>query len=550
MRFPRLALLPVVALGFLFPAGLAAGEPPARPAPPPAAAEPACRPLTETEKRDLTLAFRAYLDVESEKAMANRMALMATLKGLRDGGCDPLRDIDGLGKVLYAARSYDAPLDRKSVGREVEFNVDAVTGVASLSGESMRFSFQLPTKYPKDVKALATLPPYPMIVTLHDLVDFQDRAVKKFPGAEVLKRRFPRATNKAIHDEFILFAPVATRAKFSQDGAIDADKVPLHEMWRRYHVDFDRIVIDGGADALLFAAAGVFYAGVIVRGDGVDVDPAIVRNFAHTKVYVVGTEASAAKKSLLAGKMPPANITVGNEEGIHAWVKGLDRKIPTSFEWVVKDKSAQRVAHWMNVNEVDPAVAMPTLKVEVVNTKDDPNTVKIESVGIRGLSLFLNDEVVCLEEPLRIVLNGRPVTDAQLVTGRPEGKAVKLPVKLDRNADVMFDASKELSIRRSRYYGFLFPVMLDFAVRSDAEKGEPGGAAPSPAAPASAATPQQEADAAQYFAKAEEREKAGDLEKAKSLLQRAIDVGPTSVKAKAEAKLKELSAKGDAEAAK
>jgi hypothetical protein len=161
--------------------------------------------------------------------------------------------------------------------------------------------------------------------------------------------------------------------------------------------------------------------------------------------------------------------------------------------------------------------------------------------------VFLSDRVLSLDKPVRIVVNGKPVPDAKLMTGKPEGRSVKLPAKLDRSADVAFDASPELSVRRSRYYGFIYPVVLDFPVRTDAdaseEKTEPAGGAP-PAAPAPAvATPQQEAEALQYFTKAEEAEKAGDAAKALRLYQKAVDVGPTAVKAKAEAKVKELQPK-------
>jgi hypothetical protein len=544
MRFVRPAiLLAGAALAFSARPAVAEDKPPAPPAAPaaPASATPGCRALTDKEKGELVSVFKAYLDIGAD--FATRMNLVLKLKALRESGCDPLGEVSTLSKILYAARPFEPPFDRKTVDKLTDFSVDQATGITNHMGDPLRFSFQLPLKYPKEAKVLNAGAPFPMIVTLHDLEDFQDKATKKYPGAEVIRRRYPRATNKAIHEDFILFAPVATRAKFSTDGAVDATKVPVHVMWQRYHVDFDRVVLDGGSEALLFAAShNVFYAGVIVRGDAADVDPAIVKNFAHMKVFIVGTDASAAKKSLLAGKMPAANVTVGKEDGIHAWVKGLERTTPTSFDWAVKDRSAHRFAHWVNINEIDASLKDITLKVDVLDTKDDPNTIKIASTGIRGLSVFLSDRVLSLDKPVRIVVNGRPLADARLMTGKPEGKSVKLPAKLDRNADVAFDASPELSPRRSRYYGFIYPAVLDFPVKNDAETEEPKKEGAS-AAPAGAASPQAEADALQYFNKALEKEQAGDLEKAKSLLERAIAVGETSIKPKAEAKLKELQAK-------
>jgi hypothetical protein len=553
MRFLRLLPLPVLAAGVLAPALSAGANPPETPpAAGPAnagAPAPTCRDLTDKEKGAFATTLRAYLDMDTKPALS-RLELLRHLKSLKDAGCDPLRNVEIVSSLLYSARPFDPPFDRKSVQKGEDFNVDAVTGVMSIDASIGRFSFQLPSKYPKDAKALNAGAPFPMIVTLHDLVDFQEREVKKYPGAEVIKRRFPRATNKGIHEDFILFAPVATRAKFSADGAIDADKVPLNLMWRRYQVDFDRIVIDGGSDALLFAAAHtIYYAGVIVRGDAADVAPDLVKNFAHLPVYVVGTDASAAKKSLLAGGMPKENVRVGDEAGLHAWVKGLKRQTPKSFEWVVKDRNAQRFAHFVNVNEIDPEVKVPSLKVDVLDTTDDPNTVKVSSKGVRAISLFLNDQILSLDKPVRVVVNGRPLSELRILTGR-EARAVKLPALLDRNADIMLDARDDLSVRKSRYYGFLFPVITDgIKVPGDAdeeEKAAPKNGAPGGGAPAAAPDPQKVAEAQQYFDKAVEAQGEGDVERAKRLLKRAIEIGDTPVKPKAEAKLAELEKSGAA----
>ncbi len=108
-------------------------------------------------------------------------------------------------------------------------------------------------------------------------------------------------------DAWIVFAPVASKAKFTEGGALLAERVPLVEIWKRYPVDFERMVIDGGPEALLFAAAyPTYYAGVIVRGDATDVSPDVVPNLGSTFVYVVqtGEKVPPVGRDARAGRPP------------------------------------------------------------------------------------------------------------------------------------------------------------------------------------------------------------------------------------------------------
>ena len=214
----------------------------------------------------------------------------------------------------------------------------------------------------------------------------------------------------------------------------------------------------------------------------------------------------------------------------------------------MKDPDYHGQALWVNLEAFDLVAApMPNLDVECLDTKDDPNTVRIRAEGVRGLSIFLSDALVDLDRPVRVVVNGTEVAEARVPSNQPSGKVVKLPLKFERTLDEMFDRQL-LPIRKGLFYGWLYPVLLQsIAVRSDAkEKGTAGGGEPpaAPGAPVDAAAKERaERDAGQYFAKAEENEKAGDLAKALKLYKKAVEEGDTSVRAKAEAKVKELEAK-------
>jgi hypothetical protein len=506
---------------------------------------PAPRAPTDAEIAAALPLFRNYLDNDNPNRTRYRLDLKTALEKMSASGVDFFVDVPKLAQILYRSRPFLPPYEKKNLPRDAKFHLDAVNRVTSVElrpsdeyPDGVRASFSLPTKYPADAKKLATVPtPYPTILALHELVDFQEGAKsKEFPGAEVIRRRYAKAGPfKAVAEEWLVFAPVASRANFTAKKITTA----FGEFWKRYHVDFDRVVLDGTKDALPLAASmPVFFAGVVVRADtaegkNVDIDPALVANFAHIPVYVVGSEDAAVVKSLRAGGAMPK---VGPADGLIPWLKAIPpRTTPTDFKWTVNDPDVHILANWINLNRIADADASL-----VVKTVREENAVRIEAKGIENLSIFLNDRIVDLGKPVRITINGKDVQ-------RP---ASDFQRKLDGTLD-----GDVISIRKSGYYGWLFPVLLnnvevpkpEAPAPTSAEEKKPtdgGGAGGENPEPTSDVSPEErEADAQRYFAKAEEAEKEGNLPKALTLFQKAVGVGESTFRAKAEAKVKEIQAK-------
>jgi hypothetical protein len=106
-----------------------------------------------------------------------------------------------------------------------------------------------------------------------------------------------------------------------------------------------------------------------------------------------------------------------------------------------------------------------------VDTKAEPNTVRIDAVGIREITIFLNDALVDLDREVRVVVNGKPVEECQVEASKPEDSRVRLPAKFARTIDGMFDR-RTVSIRKSMFYGWLYPVALEhIAIETDAPPG-------------------------------------------------------------------------------
>jgi hypothetical protein len=295
------------------------------------------------------------------------------------------------------------------------------------------------------------------------------------------------------------------------------------EFWKPHHVDFERVVLDGSDAALAMAAAQpVFFAGLILRGG--KVDPDTVKNFAPLPVYVAGDP--KLKEALTAAGHP--NVTAGPASGLPEWLAKLPRrKIPAEFTWKMR-KPDQLLAHWVSI-EPDPAVGERTL---LVKSDIVTNQIRIEASGIQELTVFLNDAIVDLDREVELIVNGH----------------TEKKQKLDRSFDQLLDKDP-ISIRRSLYLGWLFPAVLGkITVRppetKPAEGTKPGDTTAPDAPPGEAKVDEITEERAQnYWTKAAELEAAGNFAEAKTWYAKVASLGNTSLKTKAEEKVKELDGK-------
>ena len=254
------------------------GGAPAAPAPAPAAPAKVRFP-NDKERAELVPLFRSYLEGDSPDGFKFRIAMLGALKKLEASGVGILADIEKLKGLIYQARPFLPGYEKKNIPKEIAKETEVIfnsgTGVTNVKWGESRLSISLPPAYvaARDAKKLGTLPPFPMIVTLHTKDDYEDaKQQKPWAGEEAIKRLYPKTSMKAVTDAWIVYAPIYPKGKFTEDDAVRRDRVPLPPIFRRHHVDFDRIVIEGGIEAVLFAAAyPMYFAGVIVHGDTTDV---------------------------------------------------------------------------------------------------------------------------------------------------------------------------------------------------------------------------------------------------------------------------------------
>ena len=323
--------------------------------------------LDAKTQKQLAETARAYFDPEIEFVWQPRKAFRSALEDVQQRtGHDALVDISFLREIVYQGRHFLPRFSDKQWQRENEIiELEKTEGLYfNVVSERYRFSYTTPRKYPND-RAFAKIPrpdPFPLLLSIHEEPDNGE----KYPGGAALKRRYPKANFGDLYDHWLTVAPVAARAKFLEDGAIRHRFLTgvLTNFWRRYHVDFDRIVVDGGAPAAAMAAAFPHvFAGLVLRpGQSIDLD--VVANYASVPVFVAGDE-DLARELEQAGH---PDVSVGDDAALRTWLSERRRRTATRFAWRWKRPDHQS-AHWVYLTQVDAEAPQVGLAVETLDTE-------------------------------------------------------------------------------------------------------------------------------------------------------------------------------------
>lgn len=527
-------------LGLVLAAGGVAGAEDETPAPLATDSKTLMCEAQEDPKAFKTLvdAARLFFDPEVEP-YKGRKAFLQNLEALARAGRYPLTEPNFTRWLAYQGRAF-LPDMRESKWRKDFGVVDykAEGPYVQIKTETLYFAYSLPKTYPSKAKDFEKFPrdgPYPTVLLLHDKDDYSG---KKHPGIHALKRVYPKEAAE-FYDNWIGFVPIAAAGNYATgDGQVrvEALSYPFGAFVRHYHVDFERVILDGGEAALTAAPSlAAWFAGVVLRGPQLvktDAQRAAVKNWAHVPVYVVGCPHTA--KSLQDAGHP--NVTLGNDADVLAWMAKQRRTTPRKFSWTIQSPD-QTLAYWVNFDAVGPATVDRGIDLEVLDTAEAPNTIKIEARGVSELSLFLNDEIVALDRPVRVVINGHVEHDG-IVPLTSESVA---PVK--RDLDVLFNR-EPAKIRQSMWFGFLYPARIVRLEVQPPEAATPVAAkseTPEPAAPPASA--EEEEMAKRLKEKAGHYLKEGDSENALKVLQRIVDMPANQQTTWAKERLAELQGK-------
>ncbi len=464
---------------------------------------------------ELALAARSYFDLEDEH-WRGRTAFIAQLEAQAAEKRFFLKDMEALRWLVYQGRSFrPAMTDRKW------HRLMGITEAKPLGGtlhyiksNDLSITYSIPRKYPKPKDLRSKYPrqdPLPLLLTLHDRSDYAD----KNPGKSLMKRRYgDKKIWEAIYKEWLVLAPMAPAGKFvTAQGQPRAEvfQNPFSVFWKHYHVDFDRVILDGNENALTMAGSmPIFFAGIVLRGKWKlsDVQKAMVKNFASVPVYVVDNPDLA--KSIEAAGHPNVTKGIANST-LLKWMGKQVRKVPLDIDWNAA-RPDQALPYWVNLDGANWNAPKRTLKVSVVDTEDDPNTINVTALGIDTFTLFLNDDIVDLDRKVRVVVNGHTEHD-KIVEIQDQRIAA-----LGRDFDFLFNRDP-LVIRSSMYFGWLTPSrIVRIPVRKAEIKKPVKDVVTKDEGPV--ATAEEEAVAERLMTKARNLIKEGLTEKALKLIKR------------------------------
>ncbi len=312
---------------------------------------------------------------------------------------DPLSEVDVLAAAVRGA--HDRRVKGVRPGKVIEANESG----GSFGKAGLDFAFRLPRDFDGGQEM------YPLILTL-------PRAGKK--PAEHLRSAW---TNRDVLQKAILICPSMPEDPAAWDQTMVGGKpgglshlfTILRLANERFPVDPDRVFVVGqGAGVPAAFAAGKYsphqFAGVVgMSGGPKKVGP---ENFLSLPCAFFGGDVGAKEfheqSQALGHKHSSLEVEV-SEEVVWKWIKAQERvPLPKKLavytgEAIIFNPSSNRV-HWLRVA---PIATGAFAKAEV---NSEENSFTINSTGISHATFYLNDALVNLDQPIKIIANGVTTT--------------------------------------------------------------------------------------------------------------------------------------------
>lgn len=449
----------------------------------------------DSEFEAMTESLRLYFDLEEERFLG-RLEVMERLKAWKEKGYDLLGDMPTLRKLINNARWFRDPVWDRKWQRDHNFDGKRKGKIQTLKSDDMRFSVKPSKDYPRKhedfFKGTDRDGPWPLLVTLNNRIHYTG---EKYPAVETIKDYYPREL-KDLTDEWHILVPIAPAGRYTErDGSVRRDLIinPLVFMFPHLHIDFDRIVMDGG-EVIPSVAPFIctFVSGFVIReGQLSEADARMVKNWKQIPTYVVDNKRLATKLKEAGHE----TVTEGDKLGVGEWIKKVKRAVPKNFSWRIEGPQHQ-FAYWVNVDVATADAPDQELDVKV---DDEKNEIQIEAKGIKQVSLFLNDEIVDMDRPVRVVINGHE----------------EFKGDVERKFDTFFDTDP-LVLRETMFFGLLFSHRLTQIDVRPPKKEEPKEEVPK-------ASKDEEARAERYMNIAKKAMGEGDTDTARKALGKIIE---------------------------
>jgi hypothetical protein len=313
---------------------------------------------------------------------------MDALRSSSDG-VDPLRRPADLQRALALSRD----ISRLTINKG-KVSQDLFTD-CSLDGKGLEFAYLLPKDYDASRKS------YPLLLLIPDEGESPAEHIREYwISRDILENALLVAV--AMPKNQGEWARIAVNGR---PGGLSYVLTGLRMATERFAVDPDRIYVIGRGKGVPAAiAAGNYsphrFAAVLGRaGDAGDIGP---ENFSNLPTWFSGAGARASTFQETARSAGQNNCDIdatGTEQELWAWIRGHPRQANPKSVIVVPGDPFPTHAYWMRVApSASYARARGTLDRAT-------NSVTIQAEGVSQVTVYLNDALLDLDKPLRIVCN-------------------------------------------------------------------------------------------------------------------------------------------------
>ncbi|MFT5151452.1 MAG: hypothetical protein ACI841_001439 [Planctomycetota bacterium] len=338
--------------------------------------------------------FQAISDAEDiEKAQASLHDAIAKLEKKAKGRSLLTTPAD-IGRGFWLSRNLSKAKVKK--GKVTK----AVRKAGSAAKGEVQYAYRLPKTYN------AAKSTYPLILTIPD------------EGVEPENHIKEQWLLNDIHDNAIILcvSMPGNRDKWTElmldgeFGGLGNLMTCFGAAQELFSIDFDRVFVVGrGAGVPAAIAIGNYFpyrfAGIIGRkGDTENIGP---ENFSNLPCYFAGAGKNATAFKDAAEAAGHKNVTIApsaKETDIWDWMKENPRTTyPTKVALTpgnVEGVPFPTRAYWLGVS---PSEGSASLTGRIDRAK---NTVYIDGEGVPKVTLYLNDQLVDLESPVKVICNG------------------------------------------------------------------------------------------------------------------------------------------------
>ncbi len=307
----------------------------------------------------------------------------------KHAGWQPLKSSGDLGLALELAAQA-----RAEKRRDGNVLVESLRE-GSFVHTGLEYALRLPEDYDasKRYPLLLSLPDFDEKPADHIRTHWTDAAVRD--NAIVVSPTMPR--------ELASWTPIAVTGR---PGGVTHVLTTLRVVSSRFSVDLDRVYLVGrgrGAPAAIAVAnnSPQRFAGVITRSG----EPGELgaRNFSNLPVLLIAGGAQASSFQAEADKLGFAHVSsqaTGGERELWEWVKKHPRKRAPSKVNLVPGEPYPSRTYWLR------SASYEFDSTATVELDRATNSVSVTAKGVWRLSLHLNDELLDLDKPIRVRVDG------------------------------------------------------------------------------------------------------------------------------------------------